>query len=196
MGVDYRKQYTPQQLAPFWPDEVIRLVVAALCTLSVITVLAVLPVVLDHCGLEHWIEESEPANPHATPAHIRPEWYFLPAYQYLKLAPQQLLGVSGKTLGVLSQGVFVLAVVLLPFWARRWSHGPPGVLYHMLVTVVIGACVALMLWAVWPPPAPLSIMLSSVVVLFYVLLANERRRIRRVLRGHRKPSRWYRSRSS
>jgi quinol-cytochrome oxidoreductase complex cytochrome b subunit len=196
MAVDYRKQYTPQQLAPFWPSEVIRMIVAALLTLSVITVLAVLPVILDDAGLGRWIEESEPANPRATPAHIRPEWYFLPAYQYLKLAPREFLGVSGKTIGVLSQGVFVLAVVLLPFWARRWSHRPPSVLYHSLVTLVIGVCVALMLWAVWPPPAPLCIMLSSVVVLFCVLLANERRRIRRVLREHRKPSRWYRSRLS
>ena len=196
MAVDYRKQYKPEQLDPFWPSEVIRMVVAALCTLAVITVLAVLPVVLDKCGLGHWIEESEPANPRATPAHIRPEWYFLPTYQYLKLAPQEILGISGATLAVLSQGVLLLAVMLLPFWARRWSHRPPGALHRILVTLVIGVFVVLMLWAVWPPPAPLSIMLAVAVVVFYVLIVNERRRIRRVLYGQRKFSKWYRSQRS
>ena len=126
MAVDYREQYTPEQLEPFWPSEVIRLVVSALCTLAVITVLAVLPVVLHYWGLGHWVEASEPANPRATPAHIKPEWYFLPAYQYLKLAPQEFLGVSGKTIGVVSQGVFLFAVLLLPFWGRRWSRRPTG----------------------------------------------------------------------
>jgi len=193
MAVDYRKQYTPEQLAPFWPNEVIRLVVASLCMLSVITVLAVLPVILDHSGLDHWIEESEPANPHATPSHIRPEWYFLSMYQYLKVAPQELFGVSGKTIGVLSQGLFMLAVMFLPFWARRWSHRPPGTLHRILVTLAIGVYVAFTLWAVWPPPPPLTIMLTAVVVLFYVLLINERRRIRRVLHGQGKSSRWHRS---
>lgn len=196
MAVDYRQQYKPEQLESFWPSEVIRLTVAALCTLSVITVLAVFPVVLDHWGLGHWIEESEPANPRATPEHIRPEWYFLPAYQYLKLAPQEFLGVSGKTIGVLSQGLFVLAVVLLPFWARRWSHRSPGAVHRVLITLVIGVCVGLMLWAVWPPPPPLIIAVSVAVILFYVLLLNERRRIRRVLRGQREYSRWFRSRHS
>ena len=196
MAVDYREQYTPDQLESFWPSEVIRMFVAVLVTLAVIAVLAVLPVVLDNCGLGHWIEESEPANPRATPAHIRPEWYFLPAYQYLKLAPQQLLGVSGKTIGVVSQGVFLLAVLLLPFWGRRWSHGPTGLFHGMLVTLVIAVCALLMIWAAWPPSAPMMIMLAAAVFLFYLLLFSERRRIRRVLRGQRRYSKWYRSRQS
>ena len=196
MAVDYRKQYGPEQLDPFWPSEVIRLFVAALCTVSVITVLAVLPVALDYWGLGHWGEESEPANPRATPPHIRPEWYFLPAYQYLKLAPQEFLGVSGKTIGVLSQAVFMFAVMLLPFWARPWSQERPGVLHVVSVTLVIVVCAVLMIWAVWPPPAPMVIMLFAAVVLFYVLLISERRRIRRVLHGQRRSSRWYQSRQS
>ena len=151
MAVDYREQYKAEQLDPFWPKEVIRLVVASLFTLSVITVLAVLPVILDYLGLGHWTEESEPADPRATPAHIRPEWYFLPSYQHLNLVPQEFLGLSGKTVAVLSQGVFILAVVLLPFWARRWSTRRPGLLHRSLVTLVIATCAVLMLWAVWPP---------------------------------------------
>lgn len=185
MAVDYRKQYTPEQLTPFWPNEVIRMAVVTLCALAVITVLAILPVILDYWGLTHWIEESEPANPRATPTHIRPEWYFLAGYQYLKLTPQEFLGVSGKTIGVLSQGAFMLAAMLLPFWARRGHRRPPGLLHGFLVSLVIGLFVGFTLWAVWPPPVLLVIMFSLVLVLFYVLLARERRTIRRVLGGRR-----------
>lgn len=181
MAVDYHEQYTPDQLAPFWPNEIIRMFIVVLCTLAIITVLAVLPVVLDLTGLSHWIEEPEPADPRVTPIHLRPEWYFLAMYQYLKLPPQELLGVSGKTLGVVSQGVFMLVVILLPFWTRRWQHSPPRVLHSTLVTLVILIFTGLTLWAVWPPATLMVIMLCAVVLLFYLLIASERRRIRRIL---------------
>jgi ubiquinol-cytochrome c reductase cytochrome b subunit len=157
------------------------MIVVVLCTLAVLTVLAVLPVILDLWGLGHWVEESEPANPHATPSHIRPEWYFLAVYQYLKLAPQEFLGMSGKTIGVLSAGVFMLALMFVPMWARRWSHDPPGTLHGSLVTAVIIMFVGLTIWAVWPPSTLMIIVVCAAVALFYVLLINERRRIRRVL---------------
>ena len=67
-------------------------------------------------GMEH---HEEPANPRATPVGIKPEWYFLAIYQYLRLMPTNFLGISGKTLGVLSQGLVMPVVVLLPFWYRR-----------------------------------------------------------------------------
>jgi len=35
----------------------------------------------------------EPANPLVTPAHIVPEWYFLPYYAILRSVPDKLLGV-------------------------------------------------------------------------------------------------------
>jgi quinol-cytochrome oxidoreductase complex cytochrome b subunit len=163
--------------------------VVVLCTLAVITALAVLPVVLASVDLGHWIEESEPADPRATPAHLRPEWYFLAVYQYLKLPPQQLLGVSGKTLGVLSQAVFMLAVLLLPVWASPWSHKRPGMLHRLLVTLVIAVFIGLTVWAVWPPPILMIISTCAIVILFYSLIASERRKIRRVLHHEKGRSR-------
>jgi ubiquinol-cytochrome c reductase cytochrome b subunit len=185
MAVDYRKQYSPEQLTPFWPNELLRLIVASLCALAVLTALSVLPVLLDYLGLGHWIEAAEPANPHATPEHIRPEWYFLAVYQYLKLPPQELLGVSGKSLGVLSQGLGLVLVVLLPFWARRWSQDRPGVLHGTVVTLVVTVFVGFTLWAIWPPRPLLAIVFGVALTLFYVLLINERRRIRRILKRPR-----------
>jgi len=181
MGVDYREQYKPDQLEPFWPNEIIRMVVVVLCTLAVIMAMVILPVVLEHFGLGNLLHEEEPADPHATPPHIRPEWYFLAVYQYLKLPPQEFLGISGKTIGVLSQGPFVLALVLLPFWAKRWSNRRAGVLHWFLTTLIIFNFVALTFWAVWPPSPLFTLFWGIALLLFYILIAQERRTIRHVL---------------
>ena len=184
MGVDYREQYEPDQLEPFWPNEILRMVVVVLCTLAVISLMAVLPVLLEHVDLGHLIHEEEPANRRETPGDILPEWYFLAVYQYLKLPPQDFLGISGKTIGVLSQGPFALAVILLPFWARRWSHRL-GVLHGLIITAVIAIFVGLTFGAHWPdhwPPSPLFLTIFAVAVfLFYLLIFQERRTIRRVM---------------
>ncbi|GMU24212.1 MAG: hypothetical protein AMXMBFR13_42880 [Phycisphaerae bacterium] len=181
MAVDYRKQYRPDQLEPFFPNEILRMLVVVLCTLAVIMLLVVLPVVLDHFGLAGLIEEEEPADPRATPAHIRPEWYFLAVYQYLKLPPQEFMGISGKTIGVLSQGPAMVALLLLPFWARKWAHRRPRGGHRALVTLVIASFVGLTFWAIWPPSPLFSVMFATALVLFYALIAHERRIIRRVL---------------
>ncbi len=181
MAVDYRKQYTPDQLEPFWPNEILRMCVVVLCTLALIMALVVLPVALDYCGLAELMEEEEPADPRATPPHIRPEWYFLAVYQYLKLPPQEFMGISGKVIGVLSQGPFVLALVLLPFWARRWSNRRPGFVHCFFTTLIIVNFLALTFWAVWPPPLLLTGFFVAALVFFYFMIIHERRTIRRVL---------------
>jgi len=48
------------------------------------------------------------ANPLVTPAHIVPEWYFLPFYAILRSIPDKLAGVLALFLGILS-------LALLPF---------------------------------------------------------------------------------
>ncbi|HAM49325.1 MAG TPA: cytochrome B6 [Nitrospiraceae bacterium] len=50
-------------------------------------------------------EANTPADPFETPAHIRPEWYFLAPYQMLKLVPNKFLGIS---LQIILIGVFLL----------------------------------------------------------------------------------------
>jgi ubiquinol-cytochrome c reductase cytochrome b subunit len=39
-------------------------------------------------------EANLPADPLRTPAHIRPEWYLVPMYQFLKIVPNKFLGIS------------------------------------------------------------------------------------------------------
>jgi ubiquinol-cytochrome c reductase cytochrome b subunit len=181
MGVDYRCQYTPEQLEPFWPNEILRMLVVVLCTLAVIMAIVILPVLLEYVGLGDLIHHEEPANPRSTPAHIRPEWYFLAVYQYLKLPPSEFLGISGKTIGVLSQGPFVLALLVLPYLVRRWANQKPGLIHCTMVTAVIAIFLFLTFWAMWPPSILFTMFFAIGVVLFYALLFHEARTIRRVL---------------
>lgn len=45
-------------------------------------------------------DNAIPANPLATPAHIVPEWYFLPFYAILRAVPDKLLGVLAMVASV------------------------------------------------------------------------------------------------
>jgi len=92
---------TKRKLLPFFPNYVLDEVIAWYVMLAVLIVLAS----LFPAGLE------APANPLLTPAHTKPEWYFLFLYQWLKLVPR-IVGVALPILGG-------LLLVLLPFFDRN-----------------------------------------------------------------------------
>lgn len=101
---------------PFFPDHVILQVVQMLLVVAVLVVLATL--------LPAPMEPK--ADPFSTPEHIKPEWYFLASYQFLKVAEK--LGVLGawapKAVGVMGQGIALLVLVLLPFLDRGKERHP------------------------------------------------------------------------
>lgn len=207
MGADYREQYEPDQLEPFWPHEIMKMLVSVLICLAIIMFLVTLPVLLEMLGVRGLGHEELPANPRDTPIGIKPEWYFLAVYQYLRIWPSTLLGLSGKTWGVLSQGPVILIIVLLPFWYRgRKAFTRPKWTYRIAVTVVAALAIFFTFWGGWPEElkdgeehlAPLSqyfghrpmffIFTALTIVVFYVLVAHERRAIKRVLyRGSDSP---------
>ena len=57
------------------------------------------------------------ADPFRTPAHIKPEWYFLANYQTLKIFPSELLGLF-------VQGAAMTFLALLPFIDRSPERHP------------------------------------------------------------------------
>lgn len=59
---------------------------------------------------------SSKADPLNTPAHIKPEWYFLAVYQLLKLVP--------KALGILAQGIALAVLFLWPFFDLTLERNP------------------------------------------------------------------------
>lgn len=54
------------------------------------------------------------ANPLTTPAHIVPEWYFLPFYAILRAVPNKLLGV-------IAMAASLIVLFILPLAAKRWA---------------------------------------------------------------------------
>jgi ubiquinol-cytochrome c reductase cytochrome b subunit len=58
-----------------------------------------------------------PANPYVTPAHIKPEWYFLANYQTLKLFPSEIIGLTVQAIAMSLLG-------LLPFIDRGTEKHP------------------------------------------------------------------------
>ncbi len=82
----------------------------------------------------------EPADPFVTPPHIKPEWYFLWAYQVLKIFPSKVVGLA-------VQGAFMTLLALLPFLdvgpERRPARRPLFVACYFLGILLM---VALSIW--------------------------------------------------
>ena len=68
-------------------------------------------------GLPFTPDAFVPADPFKTPAHIKPEWYFLWNYQVLKIFPSELLGI-------LVQTVAMTLIAILPFLDRGKERHP------------------------------------------------------------------------
>ncbi|GFN22836.1 hypothetical protein [Thermanaeromonas sp. C210] len=100
------EQRAPKGSIPFYPHHFMAELALALGFIGLVLFLA---------GIAPR-ELRPPANPIMTPAHIKPEWYFLWVYGLLKVVPQ-LLGLAISAL------VF-LALFLLP-WLDRSPHRRP-----------------------------------------------------------------------
>ena len=82
----------------------------------------------------------EPADPFVTPEHIKPEWYFLWAYQTLKIFPSKFLGLA-------AQGALMTFLALLPFLdrgeERRPARRPVFVTIYVLMLILM---IAISIW--------------------------------------------------
>jgi quinol-cytochrome oxidoreductase complex cytochrome b subunit len=95
---------------PFFPNHLLKEVMVVFMVVGVIlalTTFAPAPV--------------EPqADPFTTPSHIKPEWYFLAAYQFLKMA--EIFSFMGawapKVIGVFGPGLIFVYLLALPFIDR------------------------------------------------------------------------------
>lgn len=85
---------------PFYPDH---LTLEAKVALGV----GILVVIIGIIGLFIPVGLGEPADPMDTPAHIKPEWYFLSLYQLLRFIP--------KTIGATAPVVAILLIMVWPF---------------------------------------------------------------------------------
>jgi cytochrome b6-f complex subunit 4 len=93
-----------EKTIPFFPDHIRTEAKVALGLLVVVVLIGVL-------GTIHPIGLEPPADPMDTPAHAKPEWYFLFLYQMLKYLP--------KTLGVMIPIAALVVIAIWPFFDRK-----------------------------------------------------------------------------
>lgn len=128
--VETRWEVAPQERREmkFFPNFALRELMAWYVVLGVLGALAA----LFPWGLGTKADPFAPA-----PAGIKPEWYFLFAFQTLKLIPAKVAHIDGEVLGVLAFGAAGLLWVLLPFVEpKRRAGGYRAVLLFGVVAIV------------------------------------------------------------
>lgn len=129
----------------FFPNFLLR---DLLLWLMVINVLVILSVYFpDGIGAVHWPLGLK-ADPFAPPPLlIRPEWYFMFAFQALKFIPPHVLFIEGELLGMAVMGAAGLVWLLIPFFAGSFKDNKKPtkviifgwlVLGFMIVMTILG----------------------------------------------------------
>ena len=103
----YHTRYTASKGAgvPFWPNIIYKDIIVGVIVVAILVLLAR----VTGAGLE------SPADPSDSTYVPRPEWYFLPFFQLLKLVP----GSWESAVAVGLPAVLVLVLLMLPFFDRR-----------------------------------------------------------------------------
>ena len=112
-GVEVRrtsKRDAQADTVPFWPFYIIKDVFALIFVLAIFAALVgFMPHFLGHP--DNYIE----ANPLVTPAHIVPEWYFLPFYAILRAITFDILFIDSKLGGVLAMFGAIAVMAAVPW---------------------------------------------------------------------------------
>lgn len=131
-------EYREEDTIPFFPNYILLEVIVSYLVLALLIALAsLLPT-----GLE------EKADPFSTPAHIKPEWYFLWIYQFIKVPPFVLgPGMLANLAGIFIPAVGILLLFLLPFLDRKPERHPRKRRLAMAIAALIVIIfVALSIW--------------------------------------------------
>lgn len=129
------EDYDPGE--PFFPNHITKEIIVAYLTFGVLLILvALLPPHL-----------HPKADPMVTPHHIKPEWYFLAAYQFLKLFPAEMPVLSsipgikavlgeGRAFSIIVQGAAMLVLALIPFIDRNPARNPTKRLFAISIGIL------------------------------------------------------------
>ena len=154
LGIDPKG---PQDTIPFHPYYTIKDSVGVVAYLIVFAILVFfMPNYLGHP--DNYI----PANPLVTPAHIVPEWYFLPYYAILRAVPDKLGGV------VLMFGSIAILFVL------PWLDTSPvrSMKFRPLARpflLLFGICFFVLMYCGAKPPEGIYVTIARVATAYYFL---------------------------
>ena len=117
---------------PFYPDHVSS-------EAKVVVGIVFIALVFGVLGIIFPVGIGDPADALDTPAHVKPEWYFLALYQLLKYI--------SKTAGVVLPLLAVALLTLWPFLDRRANMSRRGMLRRG--TVVAGVLILIVVLTIW-----------------------------------------------
>ncbi len=120
--IDWKdKPESQKKYMRFFPSFLLRDLLVWLIVLNVLAVLAVL--FPEGIGVVHWPLGAKADLFAPPPAVIRPEWYFMFAFQSLKLLPAHLLFMEGELVGMIVFGIGGLVWTLVPFLDKQSARG-------------------------------------------------------------------------
>ncbi len=120
----------------FFPNFLYREMLIWLIALNLLAVLAVF--FPDGIGVFHWHLGAK-ADPFAPPPPvIRPEWYFMFAFEALKLLPPHVWFMEGELFGIVVMSVGGLAWLLVPWLTRAYEQGKRPRMLMTFGRIVLG----------------------------------------------------------
>ncbi|MBI4395999.1 MAG: cytochrome bc complex cytochrome b subunit [Elusimicrobia bacterium] len=128
---------TAPRKIPFFPNFFLRDVMFWLIVLNVTCVLAV---------FFPWEVGKKADLLSSAPAGIKPEWYFLAMYQFLKVLPAKILLIPGELWGIFIINAAALMWFLVPFWE---PHLPERKRDRVLSLVGGSAMIVLIAMTLW-----------------------------------------------
>ncbi len=120
----------PCRLEPIFPDNIVRRMLAVFITVVVL---------FGFSYFGHAFHKI-PADPMLTPERIKPDWYFLGAYQFLKALPSE-------TWGILAMLAICILIAILPIIDKSGSRNPRRRPVYMLL--VIGGISGFIIFTFW-----------------------------------------------
>ena len=122
---------------PFFPNFMLRDVMLWLVVINAVAVLAV---------FFPWDVGKKADALASAPAGIKPEWYFLAQYQFLKLLPARILLIPGELWGVLTLNAVGLFWLLTPFWEAALPESKKDAAVRLAGWGSVALLVAMTLW--------------------------------------------------
>lgn len=129
------KSPSEKKTIKFFPNFLYRDLLLWLLALNLLALLAVF--FPDGIGVVHWPlgQKADPFTP--PPAVIRPEWYFMFAFQALKFLPAHVLFIEGELFGIVVFGLGGLAWLLVPFLDKNSNQNKRSPLFLWFGVLVV-----------------------------------------------------------
>jgi ubiquinol-cytochrome c reductase cytochrome b subunit len=164
-GVDVRrgsKAEAEKDTLPFWPYFVIKDLFALVLILVIFAaIVGFMPNFLGHP--DNYIE----ANALVTPAHIVPEWYFLPFYAILRAITFDILFINSKLGGVIAMFGSIVVLALVPWLdtsrVRSGRYRPQFKIWFWLLVVTF----FVLMWCGGMPAEQPYVIISQLATLYW-----------------------------